>query len=877
MGRYTLLWMAFFLVLVLSGGGRAFSQTVIEGLVTEAGSGAGVTAYVLARPPGQVNLAVGYVVTDEAGNYRLEFVATFDSVDLSVTGLGVKSLTRRVANRDGRQDFRVERETFKLREVEVQAPKVRLKGRDTIVYQVDAIKTEDDRVIEDVLKKLPGIRVRKDGRITYKGKPVDLTIEGMDLLKGRYGVATKNIAPEHISTVEILENHQAVKALEGLMPSDRTTLNLKLKESSKGVFIASLGAGGGYDGGGLWDGEGAGMYFGHRSQHIVTLKGNNTGKDLRYELSDHSGGGAASLSPTLSNPTLASPPGIDKEHYYFNCSESASLNNLFKNAKGLITNLNAVYLHDHEDRSTQEETEWMLPDSSRHVIREDIANSLETHRVEADLSFKKNESKLYLNNENRFSGEFNGMGTDVNGLEQSYRLRSFKASSRTSVIRRVGERTGYNLFVRADYEHKPYRLEVDSATGVMAENPYAGAVQEVVSDGLRASAHASLYRRLRFWGLTLSPAVQAEYRMDRLESLLEGPWIGAGEESLYGNLLYMHRLVLKPTAYLRHQSARWDVSLGIPLSYRMTVLDNRMGRDLQRHKVFVEPSLMAKYIASASVDLRFAYGMNWRMPEVSRLYEGYILTDYRSLGRYRADLTEGMTQTFAFSTDFKDIFGMFFLGFDAGYSLGNPRVLYGLDFDGIYSTTIARDTRRLSHFVYGSLEASKSFSWKDAVLKGVVSASYSESPYLMQEVVSTSYGQGYSAELEFSFSPFNFLGFSYAGNVLYTLYGQEDGEGLQPLLTNSNHVGLRFRLPKNVNIDVGGDHYYNGASAGKKNFVLFDAGIEYSYKKFRWSFSCRNLLGVQDYVYSTISPVSSFQTRYRIRPRMFFLKMYVTL
>ena len=163
------------------------------------------------------------------------------------------------------------------------------------------------------------------------------------------------------------------------------------------------------------------------------------------------------------------------------------------------------------------------------------------------------------------------------------------------------------------------------------------------------------------------------------------------------------------------------------------------------------------------------------------------------------------------------------------------------------------------------------------MLKGVFSASYFESPYLMQEVVSTSYGQSYSAEIEFSFSPFKFMGLSYEGNVLYTLYGQEEGEGLQPLLTNSNHLGLRFRLPKNINIDIGGDHYYNGASAGKKNFILFDAGIEYSYKKFRWSLACRNLLGVQDYVYSTISSVSSFQTRYRIRPRMFFLKMYVTL
>lgn len=876
MRKFTGLW---FLLCFLFGllPFRSFSQTVLEGVVLEDETGKGAGAYVLVRPPGEPTLAVGYVATGENGWYRLEFNSSLDSLDLCINGLGLKSQTKRIPNRNGRYDFRLLRSTFRLKEVKVQAPKVSTKGRDTVVYNVQALKTDDDRVLEDVIKRIPGIRVRNNGQISYKGTPVDVTIEGMDLLKGRYGIATKNIAPEHISTVEILENHQAVKALEGLMPSDKTTLNLRLKESSKGVFLASLAAGGGYDGGGLWEGEGAGMYFGHRSQHVVTLKANNIGRDLRYELANHSGSGASSLNPTLSRPLLASPPNIGKEHYYFNVSEAASVNSLFKNKKGLVTNVNAVYFHDREDRSTETVTEYMLPDSSRQRIHEDISNRLGSHRIELGVSFKKNKSKFFLNSDNFLYGDFSDMLAQVNGLDQRFRLSSFRAETRLSLVRRVGEKNGYNLYLRASYEHKPYELEVDSLSGSDTYIPYAGSRQQVVSDGLLVSTYTTFFHKLGFWGITLSPVVQADYRMNRLESALEGPWIMLDDASLYGNLMALHRFSVSPAAYLLHSSARWDLSLRIPLSYRMTFLDNGLGDDIQRHKVFVEPYLSVKYLASASVELAFRYNLQWKMPELSRLYQGFILTDYRSLSRYRVDLTEGMMQNFVLSLDYKDIFGMFFLGLRTGYSLGNPRILYGLDFDGIYSTTIAQHTSQNTHFVYGSLELGKSFSWKETVLKGTFSASYSENPYLMQDVIATSYGQSYSAALEFSFMPFRFLSFSYDGNVLYSLYRQEKGEGLNPLLTNSNRLGLKFHLPKNIKVNLGGNHYYNGASTDNQSFFLFDAGLEYSYKKFRWTLSCRNLLNVQQYVYSAISPIRSFETRYQIRPRMFFLKMAVSL
>ena len=109
--------------------------------------------------------------------------------------------------------------------------------------------------------------------------------------------------------------------------------------------------------------------------------------------------------------------------------------------------------------------------------------------------------------------------------------------------------------------------------------------------------------------------------------------------------------------------------------------------------------------------------MSWSMPEISTLYGGAVLSDYRSLTRYAADLTEGMRNHFSLGLSYKDIFNMLFLNLSAGYSLTKPDILYGYDFDGIYSTTLTTRTGELSHTVSAGIELSKGFYWKDLTAK----------------------------------------------------------------------------------------------------------------------------------------------------------------
>nr|MBO6294129.1 hypothetical protein [Schwartzia sp. (in: firmicutes)] len=57
--------------------------------------------------------------------------------------------------------------------------------------------------------------------------------EATDFVNDRYGVATNNISPDDVASVEIMENHQPVKVLEGLEFSQQAGLNIKLKEAAR--------------------------------------------------------------------------------------------------------------------------------------------------------------------------------------------------------------------------------------------------------------------------------------------------------------------------------------------------------------------------------------------------------------------------------------------------------------------------------------------------------------------------------------------------------------------------------------------------------------------------------------------------------------------
>ena len=131
--------------------------------------------------------------------------------------------------------------SIELKEVEIIAyrEKSYYKG-DTLVFTADSFKTVANATVEDLLKKLPGVKVDASGKITIQGKEVDqVLVDGDEFFGSDPTMATRNLNANIVDNVQVYEkkNENAENSNETLK-----ILNLKLKEDSKKGFFGKTSA-----------------------------------------------------------------------------------------------------------------------------------------------------------------------------------------------------------------------------------------------------------------------------------------------------------------------------------------------------------------------------------------------------------------------------------------------------------------------------------------------------------------------------------------------------------------------------------------------------------------------------------------------------------
>jgi len=136
--------------------------------------------------------------------------------------------------------IRMAQKSFRLKEVRVLASPV-LQRKDTIIYDLTRYATDRDNTLKDVLKKLPGVEVAKNGRISYNGKELSrFTVEGMDLSKGQYNKLTDNIRARDVKRAEVVNHDQPIKALRNRVFTDDVGMNITLKDSVRDRLVPIL-------------------------------------------------------------------------------------------------------------------------------------------------------------------------------------------------------------------------------------------------------------------------------------------------------------------------------------------------------------------------------------------------------------------------------------------------------------------------------------------------------------------------------------------------------------------------------------------------------------------------------------------------------------
>lgn len=123
---------------------------------------------------------------------------------------------------------------------------IRIKG-DTTIYIADSFKVKEGANVEELLKKMPGIQVNKNGEITAQGEKVGkVLVDGEEFFSDDPAVVTQNLRADAVKNVQVFDKKSDQATFTGIDDGEKTkTINLQLKEDRKKGFFGKAKVAGG--------------------------------------------------------------------------------------------------------------------------------------------------------------------------------------------------------------------------------------------------------------------------------------------------------------------------------------------------------------------------------------------------------------------------------------------------------------------------------------------------------------------------------------------------------------------------------------------------------------------------------------------------------
>jgi hypothetical protein len=202
---------------------------------------------------------ISYTLSNKKGEFSISSIPTDRQTKMIVSYVGYQTITKQLQLEKGAsKDFGT---LFfsgnNLREVVIEGDRSPLMiKKDTIEFNTAAFKTRPNAVVEELLKKLPGVQVNTDGSILVNGKQISkLLIDGKQFFGNNPKIATQNLDADLIARIQVYDdrendpNHKISASKIGKI------INLKLKSKIKKSTIGKFYGGGGtrerYEAGGI--------------------------------------------------------------------------------------------------------------------------------------------------------------------------------------------------------------------------------------------------------------------------------------------------------------------------------------------------------------------------------------------------------------------------------------------------------------------------------------------------------------------------------------------------------------------------------------------------------------------------------------------------
>lgn len=237
-------------------------------------------ANVIARPLTE-NASLKFAIADHKGRYKLELDNNV-AYEIKVSYIGFKEsvLNFEAGSQLTEHNFVLISTGIELNEVIINHKyEPLIIKKDTMVYDVKAFTSGNERKLKEQLEKLPGVEVDKDGGVTVQGKKVTkFMVESKSFFGGGTKLGVENIPADAVDKVEVIDHFNEVGFLKEVSDSDELAMNIKLKEDKKKFVFGDVEAGKGNDD--FYQAHAALFYYTPKTNVSFIGDLNNTGKKV---------------------------------------------------------------------------------------------------------------------------------------------------------------------------------------------------------------------------------------------------------------------------------------------------------------------------------------------------------------------------------------------------------------------------------------------------------------------------------------------------------------------------------------------------------------------------------------------------------------------
>lgn len=338
---------------------------------------------------------VTFTMTNNRGEFSLSNVG-YGDYRLLVTHVNYHNVNRFFTINDANKsidlaNIEVSDKNKVLEEVVLmaEAPPVTLIG-DTVQYNAGSFKTKPNAVVEDLLKKMPGIQVEKDGTVKAQGQTVNrVLVDGKEFFGNDPKIATKNLPADAVDKVQVYDKQSDMAQLTGFDDGQsEKTINLKLKKDKKKGVFGKVNAGGGTHG--RYQGKlNVNSFKGARQMSVIGMGNNTNAEGFSFmDILSFSGGmnqlgggngGNININMSSSDPLSSAMGGGNNNAINTSWAGGANYNNII----GTKMEIQSNYFFSRYNPVTDQKLsrQYILPDSTYFYNQNSRTNNLSyTHR-----------------------------------------------------------------------------------------------------------------------------------------------------------------------------------------------------------------------------------------------------------------------------------------------------------------------------------------------------------------------------------------------------------------------------------------------------------------------------------------------------------------